>query len=278
VVIIILCPPPTEKKFTIYNDGNADLVIGSILPATSVPWLSILTLTPFTIPPGSSKTVPVQITASAPNSTVRLLVNSNDPDENPYPNGINIEVRRQSGSLPILPPPISPGSSLIELGSGKSINPAGVFANSNTSFKGGASTDKVNYQTYLTISPSSNLTVKGHIIVDPADVGKQADLLYVAGFENQTPFDGGADTAYSTIDESGKLYTLDLYNQPSVWMNQLATKPFKRNVTLQQEMVMDEVNAGQLLTKPSVNYYFMGYRLQNGTLVYTSVPIIVNVQ
>jgi len=164
------------------------------------------------------------------------------------------------------------------LGSGKSINPAGVFANSNTSFKGGASTDKVNYQTYLTTSPSSDLTVKGHIIVDPADVGKQADLLYVVGFENQVPFDGGADTAYFTIDESGKLYTLDLYNQPSVWMNQLATKPFKRNVTLQQEMVMDEVNAGQLLTKPSVNYYFMGYRLQNGTLVYTSVPIIVNVQ
>jgi YVTN family beta-propeller protein len=170
---------------------------------------------------------------------------------------------------------------LPSLGSGKSISPDGKFANSSTSFAGGASSDKVNYQTYLTTSPSStsnNLTVKGRITVDPADVGKQADLLYVAGFENQTPFDGGADTVYFTMDESGNLSTLDLYNQPSIWMNQLAAKPFKHNVTLQQEMVMDTVDAGQLLTKPSVNYYFMGYRLQNGTLVYTSIPIIVNVQ
>ena len=43
-------------------------------------------------------------------------------------------------------------------------------------------------------------------------------------------------------------------------------------------MVMDEVNAGQLFTRPSANYYFMGYRLQDGIVVYTSAPIIVNVQ
>ncbi|OQW93460.1 MAG: hypothetical protein BWK79_11020, partial [Beggiatoa sp. IS2] len=100
-------PTPLEKTFTIYNDGNADLVINSIVPETSAPWLSILAATPFTILPGSSKAVPVQIASSAPNGTVRLLVNSNDPDENPYPNGVNIEVRRKSGSLPIATRPDS---------------------------------------------------------------------------------------------------------------------------------------------------------------------------
>ncbi len=167
-------------------------------------------------------------------------------------------------------------SALSNLGNSKSISAIGLPANTNTSFAGGASVDKANYKTYLTASPSSSLTVKGRITVDPSDVGKQADLLYVVGFESQAPFDGGADTAYFTMDEAGNLSTLDLYNQPTVWMNQLATKPFKRNLILQQEMVMDEVVAGQLFTKPSVNYYFMGYRRQDGTLVYTSTPITIN--
>jgi len=210
----------------------------------------------------------VSVIDTSTNSVIATVKIAAPIGEVSYPQGLAIVGSTSTPSTP----------NLSTLGSGKAISPIGLPTNTNASFAGGASIDGNSYQTYLTTSPSSNLTVKGRITVDPADVGKQADLLYVAGFENQTPFDGGADTAYFTMDESGNFYTVDLYTAPSVWMNQLATKPFKRNVTLQQEMVMDEVNAGQLLTKPGVNYYFMGYRLQNGTLVYTSVPIIVNMQ
>jgi len=161
---------------------------------------------------------------------------------------------------------------------GNSIKITGEFASTNTKFSGGVSTDKINYQSYLTTTPSSNLTAKGRITVDPADIGKQADLLWVAGIENNAPFDGGVDTTYFVMDEMGSPSTVDLYNQPTVWMNQLAEKPFKRNVTLQKETVIDEINLGYPSVYPSVNYYFIGYRLSDGTLVYSQTPIISKIE
>jgi YVTN family beta-propeller protein len=159
-----------------------------------------------------------------------------------------------------------------------SIKIIGEFTSTSTKFSGGVSKDKTNYQLYLAAVPSSTLTTKGRITVDPADIGKQADLFWVVGIENNPPFDGGVDTAYFVVDEMGSPSTVDLYNQPTVWMNQLAEKPFKRNVTLQKETVIDEMNLDYPNSYPSVNYYFMGYRLQDGTLVYSQTPIISKIE
>jgi len=94
-------PPPAEQQFTIHNDGNGVLSVTSITPETSAPWISILTPTPFDVSPGSSKPVSVRVDFSqAPTGqrTTRLLVNSNDPDESPFPNGVNIVVERPTVS------------------------------------------------------------------------------------------------------------------------------------------------------------------------------------
>jgi C1A family cysteine protease len=90
-------PPPSEKHFTVYNDGDGALSVNSITPENQAPWISVLTATPFDVSPGGSKDVSVQVDYSkAPvgRSTTRLLVSSNDPDENPYPEGVNIVVER----------------------------------------------------------------------------------------------------------------------------------------------------------------------------------------
>lgn len=172
--------------------------------------------------------------------------------------------------------PVSECQSLLL--SGNSIKATGVFAGTDTKFYGGVSKDRTNYLSYLMATPSSKMTLKLGIITEPADIGKQVDLLWVVGVENNTPFDGGVDTTYFVMDEMGSLSTVDLYNQPTVWMNQLAEKPFKRNVTLQKETVIDEINLGYPSVYPSVNYYFIGYRLSDGTLVYSQTPIISKIE
>ena len=82
------------SSFTIFNDGDADLIVSSILPATSADWLS-MTPTNVTVPAGMSASVTVTANfqlAPLGQTTTRLVVNSNDADESPYPNGVFVNV------------------------------------------------------------------------------------------------------------------------------------------------------------------------------------------
>ena len=170
----------------------------------------------------------------------------------------------------------SVAQALPTLGTGKSIDSNGNIINTQTSFEGGVSANGVDYNSYLQATPSASVSLKARIIVDPADVGKQADLLYVSGIEKAAPFDGGSDTSYFTVNDVSELHELDLYNLASVWMAQLTEAPFRRGVTLQSEMFINDEGGWQLSDQPSANYYFIGYRLPEGTVVYTTTPIMVS--
>jgi C1A family cysteine protease len=182
-------PSPTEKSFTIYNDGNADLIVNAIVPETAVPWLSIPTSTPFTISPGSSQAVRVQVASSAPNGTVRLLVNSNDPDENPYPHGVNIEVKRQSSSLPIATRPSSTLPSLNE----PTAQPVGL-----ATFYGGIAVNGQPHQSRAVLKLADTVEITGEITVAPTDIGKVADIFIYAAAD--FPWDTN-NTYYYTVGE-----------------------------------------------------------------------------
>jgi hypothetical protein len=87
--------------FVVYNDGGATLHVTSIQPASSAPWLSWSPQAPFDVPPGAS--VPVDVAAelsSAPpgETTVRLLVASNDAARSPYPGGVDVTTVTSGGS------------------------------------------------------------------------------------------------------------------------------------------------------------------------------------
>jgi hypothetical protein len=154
------------------------------------------------------------------------------------------------------------------------IDGAGQFSTTTTTFTGGAALNGVDYQANITVNSDAVVNLQGGILVSPLDVGKQADLLVVIGVEPNEPFDGGADTVYRTIDEFGERSTVDLYNAPTVWLNQLADHPFKRNVTLTSEVSVD---IGTLIPEAvkNVSYIFIGYRLADGSIIYSSTPIIV---
>jgi len=163
-------------------------------------------------------------------------------------------------------------SSLPTLGLGKAINNTG-FINTTATFTGGASVDGTNYQSVLQTTASSSIGIQGSIQVASADVGKQADLLVVMGIEPHEPFDGGVDTVYYTIDGIGNFSVIDLYSAPSVWMNQLTAHPFKQGVNLTSNVLSDIGTLNYL--NGVTNYIFLGYRLQDGAVVYTGMPIIV---
>jgi subtilisin family serine protease len=89
---LLPCPGQT---MTIYNDGGGTLEVTSIdRPA----WVSLLPLPPYSIPAGGSREVCVVVDCDSPAANAgydlaRLLtIHSNDPDENPYPDGVYLRV------------------------------------------------------------------------------------------------------------------------------------------------------------------------------------------
>lgn len=85
--------------FTIFNRGGEPLEIESILTNAPAPWISWDPQAPFTVIGGQSRTVRVSIDFdSAPDgySQSRLLIESNDLDESPYPEGVYVSVTASS--------------------------------------------------------------------------------------------------------------------------------------------------------------------------------------
>lgn len=79
--------------FVVSNDGGSDLIVNGISPETAAAWISWSPPIPFTVHPGASQTVTVSVNYSmAPpgQTTRRLLISSNDADENPYPAGVYV--------------------------------------------------------------------------------------------------------------------------------------------------------------------------------------------
>ncbi len=83
------------QPFTVFNDGTATLSVTSIAPDSPAPWISLPPPTPFDVEPGTSTAVTVSVDltlAPGGQSMRRLLVVSNDPDESPYPDAVNVVV------------------------------------------------------------------------------------------------------------------------------------------------------------------------------------------
>lgn len=110
-------------QFLIRNEGSSSLDVSSITTDTTAPWLQWTPSAPFSVAPGASErvTVSVDFSQAPPGLTnTRLVVASNDPDENPYPSGVDVSVNRQTcyaltlafsgaGAAPVATPSQSPG-------------------------------------------------------------------------------------------------------------------------------------------------------------------------
>jgi subtilisin family serine protease len=84
-----------NNSFTIFNDGNAPLTVTAITLDAAAAWLSWTPQGPFTIGPGTAQVIALSVNPSlvpAGETTRRLVIASNDPDENPYPGGVFVTV------------------------------------------------------------------------------------------------------------------------------------------------------------------------------------------
>lgn len=91
--------PDRSQTFRIYNDGVGRLTVTSIVPETAAPWIHFVPAVPFDVlGPGYQDVSVVVDTNQAPagQSTVRLLVASNDAERSPYPGGVYIQTVHQA--------------------------------------------------------------------------------------------------------------------------------------------------------------------------------------
>ena len=120
-------PAAGAMSFTIVNDGNSDLQVTSLGLDLAAAWLDWSPAAPFTVGPGRSQKVYVTIDwdeVPSGSNLRRLLVGSNDPDENPYPGGVNLTVRGAGNcSLTTGSAPLSGGST-----GGDGLAPCGSMA------------------------------------------------------------------------------------------------------------------------------------------------------
>jgi M6 family metalloprotease-like protein len=89
--------PPTNR-FRIANSGSSTLRVDSITSDTPAPWLAVSPVPPYGLLPGEELWVTVSIDptlAPVGTNSTRLLIASNDPDENPFPTGVTVAVTRE---------------------------------------------------------------------------------------------------------------------------------------------------------------------------------------
>ncbi len=81
------------RSFVIFNDGDSPLTVSSMSLDTGASWIRWEPQPPFTVAAGASQKVLVFVDfglATQGQTQHRLLVQSNDPDESPYPGGVNL--------------------------------------------------------------------------------------------------------------------------------------------------------------------------------------------
>jgi len=104
-----------RSTFGIFNQGRGPLTISSISPENPITWISVEPSPPFDIQPGGLAIVQVTVdfsAAPAGASMQRLLIESNDTDNTPYPEGVFIETTTLGTPMPEFQSEPTAGSTL----------------------------------------------------------------------------------------------------------------------------------------------------------------------
>jgi hypothetical protein len=143
----------TNDGFTIFNEGIVTLNVSGITPATTAPWIASVPTTPFSVVPGGSRFVTVDVNmlqAPAGSTTTRLNVTSNDADESPYPDGVDITVHNGAAASATVTIVATDNSAT------ESPNTTGLFTVTRTGSTGAALT--VNYTVGGTATSGADFT------------------------------------------------------------------------------------------------------------------------
>ncbi len=160
------------QPVTIKNTGTGSLSVSSI--STNVNWVKIVESTQFQIEPNTSKIINIQVDygqVPVGQNAVTLMVNSNDPATPSSP--INIVVQQAEEFTPMI--------------GGSSAAASTGISKTSSSFTGRVSLPTKATADAFTVSTSNPVNISGQIFVDPAHIGKTANIfvLVIYGGKNQ---------------------------------------------------------------------------------------------
>ncbi|EIJ44135.1 NAD pyrophosphatase/5''-nucleotidase NadN [Beggiatoa alba B18LD] len=157
---------------------------------------------------------------------------------------------------------------LPNLGASTATSASGESVNKQASFAGGVSVQDNAFNPSLGHKLAEKATVRGRIYVDPADVGKSAELVVYAAYK---PI-----LAANSPNVPATYFMLNTHNQILMWDGKPSTLvAYQTNVTLgaQQDVLLYDAT---WLTAGYLELSF-GYRLSDGTLVVNDTPIKVTI-
>ncbi|AUI67584.1 NAD nucleotidase [Beggiatoa leptomitoformis] len=157
---------------------------------------------------------------------------------------------------------------LPNLNTGVATDAQGQHVDKQTSFAGGISVKQTAFDKAVGQKLADKATVRGRIYVDPADVGKVADIVVYAAYK---PI-----LAANSPTVPANYFMLNAQNQIVTWDGKLSTlSAYQTNLTLsaQQDVLLYDAN---WLVSGYLELSF-GYRLQDGTLVLSGTPITTTI-
>jgi hypothetical protein len=171
-------------------------------------------------------------------------------------------------------------------GKASSIGTSGASTGVSATFSGGVSTDAGTFEPSTTTTKDSTINFAGNVQIPSEHQGKDGALLFVVGIElpSTQGYTGGASTIYKAYDGTKKsFFDVDLYADATKWPTEVAkltSAPFKSKSKLTQSANVD-LFKGKLSDagiEEAKFYIFFGYALDDGTIVYNSLPIMTELK
>ena len=165
------------------------------------------------------------------------------------------------------------------------VNSQGKIIETATKFSGGLSIgDSIDFVKTLTISGSEPVKLRANIIPATEHLKQRTQLLLVAGvakLDEHGECEAGNNTSYYILLRSSKQQrSLDLYQEPNVWIPQLVDIQNENEWLAEPATVLknDNLLENNVVSGAGCYYFFIGYRLvQDNTIVFDTTPLILKV-
>lgn len=152
----------------------------------------------------------------------------------------------------------------------------------SATLSGGVSVAAEAFKADISVSGDKTINFAGNIQVPAEHQGKDAVLLFAVGIElpSDKGYSGGGNTIYKAFDGTkGSFFDIDLYADSTKWPDEVAkmtAAPFKAKTKLGTSASIN-LFKGKLAdagVEEAKFYIFFGYALDDGMIVYNSLPIM----
>ena len=178
---------------------------------------------------------------------------------------VDVTVTDANDATAVVKVTVSDSGVVPPLGDSSAINGDGSAGTSATTFSGGVSVAGGAYSSSATVAQDTTLDIKVTATIDPADVGKKADMIVLAGINID-----GVISWFIKPETDGAPWA-QWFGDPA------ALTGFKTTDALLAEEEIHVFNGALSGFAGMQVQVFTAYRLEDGKVVYNQQPVIINV-